>query len=237
MMATEDSSTHLPVVGFEDLGLVAFVTTRATGSFGLVDHEDAPEASARWHHLQRSLAQAGVPGLASARQVHGTQVLLHRSCAPGWVRHPDADGHLLWGPGALAVTVADCIPVFLAHEDGPIGMVHAGWRGVAGGILAQAVGILTRAGHAPHRLRLHLGPSICGRCYEVSPDVFEQLTGTSIERPQTVDLRGLLAQQAQALGVGRWTADHWCTRCDNDRFYSHRAGDTGRQVGVIARSA
>ncbi|MGA1310150.1 MAG: laccase domain-containing protein [Gemmatimonadaceae bacterium] len=49
--------------------------------------------------------------------------------------------------------------------------------------------------------------------------------------------RALLGEQARSLGVGRWSADLECTRCDNDRFFSHRAGDIGRQIGVIVRSA
>ncbi len=227
---------HYPIPGFEDLGLTALVTTREAGSFGLMDDKQLGEASLRWESLQRTLAQAGALGLACARQVHGTRVLLHHSLPHGWVRHEDADGHLLFGSGALAVTVADCVPVFLAHEDGPLGMVHAGWRGVAGGILEQAVRALESAGYLPNRLRLHFGPSICGRCYEVGPDVFAHLTGRPISRPQPVDLRGLLAQQAVALGVARWSVDQACTRCDNDHFFSHRAGDAGRQIGVLIRT-
>ena len=80
---------------------------------------------------------------------------------------------------------------------------------------------------------MHLGPAICGRCYEVGPDVFGQLTGWSTVRNRHVDLRALLAEQAKELGVARVSASPYCTRCDNDRFFSHRAGDSGRQVGVI----
>ena len=228
---------HHPSPGFDDLGLAVFVTTREAGTFGFPEQGEAPESSARWHELQRALAAAGAPRLASAKQVHGTQVLRHHPTWEGWVRHQGADGHLLFGVGGLAVTVADCVPVFLAHEDGPVGAVHAGWRGVAGGILAEAVRALEVAGHAAAGLRVHFGPSICGRCYEVGPEVYHQLTGFETQRPRQVDLRALLAEQAKALGVGRWSADLECTRCDNDRFFSHRAGDAGRQIGVIVRSA
>ena len=80
---------------------------------------------------------------------------------------------------------------------------------------------------------MHLGPSICGRCYEVGTDVYEKLTGWPTRRPRNVDLRALLAEQAKAHGVTRWTASAECTRCDNDLLFSHRAGDAGRQVAVI----
>jgi len=236
-MAIAGLPLHHPIPGFDDLGLDVLVTTREAGTFGFPEQGEAPEATARWHDLQRSLAESGVPRLASAKQVHGTEVLRHQPTWEGWVRHEGADGHLLFGAGGLAVTVADCVPVFLAHEDGPVGAVHAGWRGVAGGILGEAVRALEAAGHAPAGLRVHFGPSICGRCYEVGPEVYRQLTGLETQRPRNVDLRALLGEQARSLGVGRWSADLECTRCDNDRFFSHRAGDAGRQIGVIVRLA
>jgi copper oxidase (laccase) domain-containing protein len=80
---------------------------------------------------------------------------------------------------------------------------------------------------------VHLGPSICGRCYEVSADVREQLTGQPATRPGNVDLRSIIAEHARELGVRDISVSSDCTRCDNDRFFSHRAGDTGRQIAVI----
>jgi len=61
------------------------------------------------------------------------------------------------------------------------------------------------------------------------------LTGWQTTRPRQVDLRALLAEQAKASGVRHWAASPECTRCDNAVFYSHRAGDVGRQIAVIAR--
>ncbi len=84
--------------------------------------------------------------------------------------------------------------------------------------------------------RIHFGPAICGRCYEVSADVYAQLTGRDPGRPTPVDLRAILADQARAAGATRITVSELCTRCNNDRFFSHRAGDTGRQLGVIVHS-
>jgi len=236
---TSPATPHVALEGFAPLGLSAFVTTRAAGTFGLGAGatEEESEAAARWGTLQSELAAVGVPHLTSARQVHETTVLAHTGAAlaPGIHRHDGADGHLLDGPGALAVTIADCVPVLLAHPDGMVAAVHAGWRGVAGGILEVAVHAFVRAGRAAADLRLHLGPAICGRCYEVGPDVFERLTGWQTTRPRHVDLRALLAEQAKTLGVRHWSASPECTRCDNQLFYSHRAGDAGRQIAVIAR--
>ena len=236
---TSPATPHVALEGFAPLGITAFVTTRAAGSFGLGAGapEGEVEAAARWQSLQAQLAAAHVPHLTSARQVHETTVLTHDGAAlnAGLHRHEGADGHLLRGPGALAVTIADCVPVLVAHPDGMVAAVHAGWRGVAGGILEVAVHAFARAGLAAADLRMHLGPAICGRCYEVGPDVFEKLTGWQTTRPRQVDLRALLAEQAKSLGVRHWSASPECTRCDNQLFYSHRAGDDGRQIAVIAR--
>jgi len=84
---------------------------------------------------------------------------------------------------------------------------------------------------------VHTGPAICGKCYEVSGDVYAQLTGTNPGVPRTVDLRALIADQARARGVVHITTSSSCTRCDNDRFFSHRAGDAGRQLGVMIADA
>jgi YfiH family protein len=236
---TSLATPHVALEGFAPLGLTAFVTTRAAGTFGLGSGtpDVEGEAAARWSALQAELSAAAVPHLTSARQVHETTVLAHEGAVvPGGLhRHDGADGHLLRGPGALAVTIADCVPVLLAHPEGMVAAVHAGWRGVAGGILGVAIRAMEAAGVAAVDLRMHLGPAICGRCYEVGPDVYERLTGWQTTRPRQVDLRALLAEQAKAAGVRHWAASPECTRCDNAVFYSHRAGDVGRQIAVIAR--
>jgi YfiH family protein len=232
---------RLDIPAFERIGVRAFVTTRAAGDFGL-DPDDvnkSPEAMARWQQLQQSLEALGVPRLASAKQVHGTRVLLHGADAEwsGWLRVEGADGHVLPTSGAAAVTIADCVPVFIAHPSGAVGIVHAGWRGTADGILAQGLRLFASNGFPVDELIVHLGPSICGRCYEVGVDVYQRLTGWETKRPRQVDLRALLAEQASQFGVAKWSASGECTKCDNDLLFSHRAGDAGRQIGCIYRVA
>lgn len=234
MSAGEGIPPREVVAGFADLGVTAFTTTRADGDYALAEPEAAPAAVARWQRLQQSFG-APVPRLASARQVHGTRVVEHGGDWSGWLRVDGADGHLAVLPGtALAVTIADCVPVFLAHPGGIAGLLHAGWRGTAAHIVATALDQLSAHGIAAADVHVHLGPAICGRCYEVGPGVFEQLTGWTTIRHRHVDLRALLAEQAKECGVVHVTASAHCTRCDNDRFFSHRAGDAGRQVAVIA---
>ncbi len=224
---------HLPVPAFEAVGIRAFTTTRAAGDFGLDPAGAATAADERWQRLQRAVAADGAPRLASARQVHGTRVLVHGQAWDGWMRVDGADGHLLVQGGAAAITIADCVPVFLAHPSGVAGIVHAGWRGTVEGILPEALRLFAAHGYPVDELLMHLGPSICGRCYEVGTEVYERLTGWPTQRPRNVDLRALLAEQAKHLGLTRWSADAECTRCDNGDFYSHRAGDAERQVACI----
>jgi polyphenol oxidase len=129
--------------------------------------------------------------------------------------------------------VADCVPVFVAHPSGAGAVLHSGWRGTVAGITERAIERFAAAGFGAGSLRVHLGPSICGACYEVSPEVYASVTGSAVERPTPVDLRAAIADRARALGVRDIAISEWCTRCSNDRLYSHRAGDAGRQLGVL----
>jgi copper oxidase (laccase) domain-containing protein len=239
-----------PVAEFARIGVTAFTTTRALGDFAVADPVPDPDNVERWRAVQRSLEPAPC-GLACALQVHGTDVAEHSRPWDSWVRLEGFDAHVVTASGgAAAVTVADCVPVFIAHPCGAVAIVHAGWRGVAGRILVRALIALEASLNSHSSLRdsslgarfsvrdcsIHLGPSICGRCYEVGPDVYRQLTGWETIRHRHVDLRALLGEQAKEVGVGQVSASQWCTKCDNDRFFSHRAGDAGRQIAVIVSS-
>ena len=213
-------------------GVHAFTTTRASGSFGVLTNEPVREVLGRWDRLRTELRARG-PRFATATQVHGAEILVHHPVWEGWLRGTEADGHLAVERGtALVVTVADCVPVFLTHPSGAIALLHSGWRGTAGRIVERAIAAMMHRGFPAAELRVHTGPAICGKCYEVSGDVYAKLTGQDPGRPTTIDLRGLIADQARAAGVRHITTSPSCTRCDNDRYFSHRAGDAGRQLGV-----
>ena len=219
---------------FESWGIRAFTTTRDAGSFSLVSGEPVAEVMGRWTALQDDLVDTA-RRVVSIRQVHGTRVMVHTGGWQGWLRSEEADGHIATEKGtALTVGIADCVPVFIAHPSGVIALLHSGWRGTAAGITGEAIASLARNGLPPDELAIHLGPAICGRCYEVSADVREQLTGQPVTRPGHVDLRSLIAEAATETGVQKITVSSSCTRCDNDRFFSHRAGDAGRQIAVMA---
>jgi len=219
---------------FSPFGIRAFTTTRASGTFGLASDEPAGLVMQRWRQLRDELAPEGAR-LASATQVHGSRVVTHSGGWDGWLRVDAADGHVAPERGlALAVSVADCVPVFIAHPSGAVALLHSGWRGTAARIVERGIEALAHRGFAAGELRLHLGPAICGRCYEVSADVFRQLTGhDSSHAAECVDLRALIVGHARAAGVRHITTSALCTKCDNDRLYSHRAGDAGRQIAVI----
>ena len=221
------------VEAFASIGVEAFTTTRAAGDYGLGDGEPPAEAVARWMALGAELAEIA-PRLVSARQVHGAKVLEHGAGDSGWTRHDGADGHLTFTAGvACVVTVADCVPVFVAHPSGAVALLHAGWRGTAARIVEKGIARMVEQGLDAADLKVHFGPAICGRCYQVGPDVFEQLTGWQTIRNRNVDLRALLSEQAKEMGVRQLSASPHCTKCDNERFFSHRAGDAQRQVSVI----
>jgi polyphenol oxidase len=218
---------------FADLGILAFTTTRQVGTFGMMGPEPVSEVMGRWAALRRELYEIS-PRLATGGQVHGNHVLAHTGHWDGWLRGGEADGHFASSRGtAMAVTVADCVPVFIAHPSGAAQVLHSGWRGTAANILKVGLTMMKAAGHPLKDARVHLGPAICGQCYEVSPDVYEQLTGRNPGKPTPVDLRAILSDQARQLGVERISISSLCTRCNNDRLFSHRAGDHGRQLGVI----
>jgi YfiH family protein len=222
---------------FDDWGMRALTTTRGAGSFSTAGTEPVGEVLGRWARLREELGAAG-QRFATASQVHGGTVLTHGGGWRGWLRADAADGHLTLEPAtSFAVTVADCVPVFVAHPSGAAALLHAGWRGTVAGILPTALRLLAARGLAAADLRVHLGPSICGACYEVSPDVHARITGRTVDRPTPVDLRAVLADQARAAGVAAITTSPACTRCHGERFFSHRAGDAGRQLGVLATPA
>jgi YfiH family protein len=233
-VSAEDGVEEVP--GFREFGVLAFTTTRQAGSFGTAGDEPVGQVMARWSALRVRLGASG-QRFATASQVHGARVLVHEPAWSGWLRAGEADGHV--APRAamgLAVTVADCVPVFLAHPAGGIGVLHSGWRGTVARIVEQGIAVFREHGQSAEELRVHLGPAICGNCYEVSPEVHHALTGRATSAPAPVDLRAIIADHARAAGVRHLTVSPWCTRCHQERFFSHRGGDAGRQLGVIAHA-
>ncbi len=176
--------------------------------------------------------------VAVAHQCHGTALAVHERVTAGWNLLDETDGHVTREPGLLlTVTVADCVPLYLA-AGAWLGLVHAGWRGIAAGIAEQAVARLaTVSGGQPADFTSHCGVSVCGSCYEVDPEVYRAVTGEAARGKKHLDLRQALAQRLDRAGVRRVTMSPWCSAHDSAEFYSHRRsrGMDGRMVAYLGR--
>ena len=137
----------------------------------------------------------------------------------------------------MGVTVADCVPVFLADPTRrALALLHAGWRGVVAGVLEKGIsGLGSRFGSRPRDIFVHMGPSICGTCYEVGPEVHHALGLPVPDEPTAVDLRTILGQRALSGGIleGHITVSGFCTLCPGSPFFSHRRGEGQRQLGYL----
>jgi YfiH family protein len=192
--------------------------------------------------------------LHQAMQVHGPALLVAGG-DPKASLALEADA-LVAEPGtahAVAVRIADCVPVLIADpHTGRVAAAHAGWRGVVAGVLRASVNHLAAASGAgsPSGFVAAIGPSIGPCCFEVGRDVGDRIATASspaaIDREAGekafVDLRAAVRAQLRSLELTDGAIDdvpgrgpHGCTRCDRERFYSYRRdGDaSGRLIGVI----
>ena len=191
---------------------------------------------------ERLAAAAGLPRerFIYGRQVHGT-VVRRATEPPGPARSAAAeDGQATALEGAAAlVFVADCLPVMVAG-DGAVAALHCGWRGLAGGILAEGVAALRELG-ATGALTAALGPCARACCYEVGEEVQAQFAGIADARvgERNLDLAAIARRQLDEAGVETVHDTELCTICAGDElFFSHRRDDgaTGRQAGLVWRS-
>jgi polyphenol oxidase len=256
------ASAWPPVLVAEDLlgaGVVAAFTGRAGGgsappydtlNLGLRVGDDLRRVLANRRRVATVLGLAGRPW-ALARQVHGAEVLRVTAgslgAGPPEAKPPlgDADGLVTADPGVvLAVLTADCVPVLLADPGaGVVGAVHAGWRGLAAGVVEAGVAAMAELGADPGSCVGLVGPAAGGCCYEVGADVREAvgsrhpaaLATTRAGRP-ALDPAAGAAQALERAGVGQVRVTGECTIDLADRFFSHRRdqGRTGRQAGLIA---
>jgi YfiH family protein len=180
----------------------------------------------------RLRAALGLGGIARGYQVHGTRVLVASSGTERRTHQqlPSADGQATAAPSlGVMVLAADCLPVALLAP-GAVATVHAGWRGLAAGVLEQGLATLHTLSDGP--VVAVLGPCAGPCCYEVGPEVHRAL-GTGLEGRQNIDLRMIARARLHAAGVVTVTSLGGCTICD-ERFFSHRreGGEAGRQAGI-----
>jgi polyphenol oxidase len=202
---------------------------------------DRPEAVQR--NRARLQSEVGRPP-ALIRQVHGTVVrrietLEVEGIAPlpdEGVELPEADGQATTLPDvAPMVLTADCLPIAIAGQSA-VAMVHAGWRGLADGIVAEGVRAMRELG-ADGPLEAAIGPGAGGCCYEVGDEVREVFAehGERVRHGRNIDLKAIARERLQRAGAGAVHDVGLCTICsDPSLFFSHRRdhGVTGRQAGV-----
>ncbi len=241
--------------GFESAGFVVAFTERTEGvspepfhslNLGLRCGDDPARAL---QNRQRVCVALGIPPFALVRQAHGRTVVHAGPDAVGaGFEDPataldSADGIVTSAPRVpVAVLTADCVPVALADPvTGQVAVVHAGWRGVAGGVLPAAVERFA----TPRDILAAVGPAVGPDHYEVGPDVADAVSAASPGGAVTpsfysrilLDLPATVERILTGLGVRSIQREETCTACERERFFSYRRdGITGRQALVAMRS-
>lgn len=200
-------------------------------------------------NYRRLLEAAGCQGrrLRRVHQVHGRRVLRVSSQSQSDAEQADA----LWtdDPACVAsVRVADCVPILLARADGQrVAAVHAGWRGVVAGVIAEALDALRQGHNGAHHILAAVGPCIGPEAFEVGPEVLDEFRRLFPQQPPLrpahngkgfVDLRQAVYLQLLQAGLAQDQIDlsDRCTCRDQPEFYSHRRdrGLTGRLAAIIS---
>jgi polyphenol oxidase len=193
--------------------------------------DDDPGAVA--HNRDALRADVAAPPLSFVHQVHGGEV--QRIAEAG--RHPlpklDGQATAIRGVAPVAL-VADCLPVVVAGA-GAVAMLHAGWRGLAAGIIGEGVRAVRELG-AEGPLAAAIGPGAGACCYEAGDEVHEAFADVpAAHRGTHVDLKAVACRRLEEAGVEEVADIGICTICaDPELLYSHRRdhGMTGRQAGV-----
>ena len=183
--------------------------------------------------MNRDLLAKSTGPLQFMNQVHGDDVVEISQL----ISDPTCDALVTTVPGiALAVMVADCIPLLLSSAS-VVGAVHVGRRGLVNSITSKTIGVMRKLG--AQKIHAELGPSICGRCYEVPQDLADEFCAlhpaaqslTSQLTP-SLDLPKALITSLVAEGV-TYEASTVCTLEDHEYFSYRRHNITGRTAGVI----
>jgi len=217
-----------------------FTTRRGGSSSGAYESlnlgrstADEPRAVERNRHSLEE--QLGV-GFAYGRQVHGTHVRTVSAATEYGSTPEEADGLATAALGvAPMVLTADCLPIAIAGA-GAVTMLHAGWRGLAAGVVAEGVAALRELGARPP-LVAAIGPGAGPCCYEVGEEVHAAFASDEavVRRGRNLDLKGVARLALERAGVSSVHDAGLCTICsDPTLFYSHRRdrGITGRQAGI-----
>jgi YfiH family protein len=204
--------------------------------------DDAQAVAANRQRLCEELRLSGEPRWLT--QIHGTKVFdADRAALSGSSVAPEADAAITRRSGnVLAVLVADCMPILLCRRDGAgVAIAHAGWRGLATGVVEASVDALGAGGE---QLLAWLGPAIGASHFEVGDEVraaflsHDERASAAFTRNARgrwqCDLYQLARQRLQALGVGAIHGERRCTYRERESFFSYRRdGRTGRFAALI----
>jgi YfiH family protein len=218
----------------------AIFTDRSHGNLSSVGGDGAEDGLRARERLRSSL---GVRRLVRSYQVHGTVIgrvpvgsgeELPQLSEPDGETQPclEADGHAIAVPRLAAmVLAADCIPVVLGAE-GAVASVHAGWRGLAAGVLEEGVRALRELVGGNGEAVAIVGPCAGACCYEVGEEVHAAFDDAH-RNGRLLDLRAIAHERLLAAGVARVEDVSGCTVCDR-RFFSYRreGARAGRQAGI-----
>jgi polyphenol oxidase len=208
----------------------ALFTARAHGNLSTLRGDDHDRGRA---HRDALCEQLGLEWLCASRQVHGTTVQRVRTSAGagGQAVPVDADGHASAHSGlGMMVLTADCLPVAIGSRHA-VAMLHAGWRGLAAGVLEEGVLALEElGGRDPLTAVIGPGAGVC--CYEVGPEVHAAFNDAH-RLGDNIDLHAIARDRLLAAGVAAVRDLGLCTICD-ERWFSHRreGARAGRQAGV-----
>jgi len=168
-------------------------------------------------------------------QVHGNRVVIVEEVTD---EDPTADALVTGIPGiSLAVQVADCIPLLL-HSDEAVAAVHVGRKGLVNGVALAALDVMREMGSK--EISAIIGPSICGRCYEVSQEIHDEVIAlhpsaraVTTQGTPALDLTAALRVVLEIAGVAIQDESR-CTVEDGSLYSYRRDGVTGRQAGIIS---
>lgn len=193
-------------------------------NLGILTEDDHGAVEENRHRLALALDRTPEK-VVFALQVHGTRLIEHPAVSPP----AEADGHVVReGELTPLVFVADCLPIALYGRRG-LALVHAGWRGLAGGIVGAAAEAVEATAAA-------IGPGIGPCCFEVGDEVLGSFSdlGEGIAAGRMLDLPEVARRLLAQAGVDRIESAGLCTSCEAGLFFSHRRdrGRTGRQAGI-----
>lgn len=235
-------------------GAVSFFQSRLLADIGGLEHAfpcRTGEPGESLEGVTATLRDAfGMEANILVKQVHGKKAVVFDGDSDGAraLRDTKADAAITGSPGlAAGIRTADCVPILIADPaTRVVAAVHGGWRGIVGGVVAEAVEKMVDSYNAdPQDMVAAVGPHIMSCCYEVGPEVieaFEKKFGKSFARKGSgdrsfLDLSAATVESLVEAGLQKRKVDtlNMCTHCEKEYFYSYRRDGkgTGRQLSFI----